>query len=105
MPPIAAIIGNVACLKLESSPWINSLFISNVTKKKNIAINASLIQCKIDNLRPKLLKPTKIYFSKILKYNSDKEELLTINAIIALINKIKPLAASNLKNHLNGAEI
>ncbi len=105
MPPTAAIIGRVACLKLESSPWINSLFISSVTKKKNIAIKASLIQCKIDNLRPKLLKPIKIYFSKIPKYNSEKDELLMINAIIALINKINPPAASSLKNHLNGAEI
>ena len=33
-----------ACLMLESSPCKNSLFISNVTKKKNIAIKASLIQ-------------------------------------------------------------
>ena len=33
------------------------------------------------------------------------EELLTTKAIIALINKIKPLAASNLKNHLNGDDI
>ena len=28
-----------------------------------------------------------------------------INAKIALISKTKPLAASNLKNHLNGEEI
>ena len=34
IPPIAPIIGNDACLGLESSPWINSLLISNVTTKK-----------------------------------------------------------------------
>ena len=39
-----AIIGSNACLGLESSPCINSLLISKVTTKKNIAINTSLIQ-------------------------------------------------------------
>ena len=34
----------------------------------------------------------------------DKSELLTIKANIALINKTNPLAASNLKNHLNGLD-
>ena len=33
-----------------------------------------------------------------------KFELLIINANIAAINKIKPLAASRLKNHLNGLD-
>ena len=32
-------------------------------------------------------------------------ELLMIKAITALINNSKPLAASSLKNHLNGDEI
>ena len=38
------------------------------------------------------------------KYNSDNDELLTTKAIIALINKIRPLAASSLKNHLKGLD-
>ena len=42
--PTAAIIGSSACFILESSPCKNSLFISKVTKKKNIAIKASFIQ-------------------------------------------------------------
>ena len=57
MPPTAAIIGSKACFIFESSPCKNSLFISKVTKKKNIAIKASLIQCKTDNFNPKLLIP------------------------------------------------
>ena len=44
IPPTAAIIGNKAFFKLESSPCINSLLISNVTKKKKIAISKSFIQ-------------------------------------------------------------
>lgn len=71
-------------------------------KEKNIAIRTSFIQCKIDNLRPKLFSPIKIYLSNVSKYNDDIEELLIISAKIALTNKINPLAASNLKNHLKG---
>ena len=51
------IIGKRACLGLESSPWINSLLISRVTIKKNTAINASLIQCKILRSKPKFFVP------------------------------------------------
>ena len=105
MPPTAAIIGSRACLMLESSPCKNSLFISKVTKKKNMAIKASLIQCKTLNLIPKLFIPKKRYLSKVEKYISDKFELLINKAIIAANNKTKPLAASNLKNHLKGFEI
>ena len=105
MPPTAPIIGNKACFGLESSPCINSLLISSVTKKKNIAINKSFIQCKTVNFMPKLFNPKKIYFSKVSKYKYDSEVLLIIRAKIALINKTNPLAASNLKNHLNGAVI
>ena len=104
MPPIAPIIGSKACFGLESSPCTNSLLISSVTKKKNIAIKTSLIQCKTDNLRPKLFSPIKIYLFKVSKYNDDMEELLIISAIIALINNINPLAASSLKNHLKGGD-
>ena len=104
MPPMAAIIGRSACLKLESSPCINSLLISRVTKKKNIAIKTSFIQCNTDNLRPKLLMPRKKYFSNVSKYKYDNDELLIIRAKIALINNINPLAASSLKNHLNGED-
>ena len=70
-----------------------------------MAIKASLIQCKTLNLIPKLLIPKKIYFSKVEKYVSDKFELLINKAITAANNKTKPLAASNLKNHLKGFEI
>ena len=44
IPPTAAIIGSRACLIFDNSPCKNSLLISSVTKKKNIAIKASLIQ-------------------------------------------------------------
>ena len=104
MPPTAAIIGNNACFILDNSPCRNSLLISKVTKKKNIAINASLIQCKADSFKPKLFIPIKIYLFRLSKYNDDIEELLIISAAIALINKINPLAASSLKNHLKGED-
>ena len=104
IPPTAAIIGNKACFILDNSPCINSLFISNVTKKKKIAIKASLIQCKTDNLIPKLFIPMNKYSFNIEKYKTENCELLIIKAKIAAISNIKPLAASNLKNHLNGAE-
>ena len=45
------------------------------------------------------------YLFKVEKYNSDKYELLIINAIMAANNKTNPLAASSLKNHLKGAVI
>ena len=64
---MAAIIGNIACLVFDSSPCINSLFISRVTKKKNIAIKASLIQCIIDNFNPKSFIPIKRYLFSVLK--------------------------------------
>ena len=82
----------------------NSLLISKVTKKKNIAINASLIQCKTVSFKPKLFIPIKIYLFRLSKYNDDIDELLIISATIALINKINPLAASSLKNHLKGED-
>ena len=40
-----------------------------------------------------------------IAYKSDEFELLIIKAIIAANNKTRPLAASNLKNHLKGLEI
>ena len=52
------------------------------------------------SLIPNSFIPKKIYFSNVEKYKFDKFELLTNNAIIAANNKTKPLAASNLKNHL-----
>ena len=105
MPPTAPIIGNIACFKEDNSPCKNSLFISNVTKKKKIAINASFIQCNTLSFKPKLLIPTKTYSFSELKYIPDKLELLTIKAIIALIKSNIPLAASNLKNQRNADEI
>ena len=42
-PPIAAIIGNEAFLKLDNLPCSISLFISRPTNKKNIAIKKSFI--------------------------------------------------------------
>ena len=47
----------------------------------------------------------KRYLFSVSKYKSEKSELLMINAIVAANNSIKPLAASNLKNHLKGFEI
>jgi hypothetical protein len=75
-----------------------------VTKKKKIAIKASLIQCSTDNFNPKLLIPIKRYLFKVEKYNSAKSELLITNAIIAENNNTSPLAASSLKNHLKGLD-
>tara|TARA_B100002051_G_C16438606_1_gene487795 strand:- start:15 stop:278 length:264 start_codon:yes stop_codon:yes gene_type:complete len=49
--------------------------------------------------------PIKKYLSNVEKYKLEKLELLTNRAIIAAKNKIRPLAASSLKNHLNGDEI
>ena len=46
-----------------------------------------------------------MYLFKVSKYRNEIGELLIISATIALINKIKPLAASSLKNHLKGCEI
>ena len=45
------------------------------------------------------------YLFKVEKYNSAKLELLIIKAIIAANNNTRPLAASNLKNHLKGLDI
>ena len=105
MPPTAAIIGSIACFKFESSPWMNSLFISKVTKKKKIAIRASFIQWWTDSFKPNSLIPINRYFSNVWKYKSAKDPLLIINANIAAIKRTNPLAASSLKNHLNGFEI
>ena len=49
--------------------------------------------------------PKNKYLSNVEKYKLDKLELLTNRAITAANNKIRPLAASSLKNHLNGEEI
>ena len=81
-----------------------SLLISKVTKK-NIAIRASLIQCKTLNLIPNSFMPKKRYLFKVSKYRSDRSELLIVRAITAANNNTKPLAASSLKNHLKGFEI
>ena len=67
IPPTAPIIGNIACFIDESSPCKNSLFISNVTKKKNIAINASLIQCNTLSFNPKLFIPINKYLFNVSK--------------------------------------
>jgi hypothetical protein len=45
------------------------------------------------------------YLFKVAKYKSAKPELLINKAIIAAKNNTSPLAASNLKNHLNGLDI
>ena len=102
MPPTAAMIGNKACFIFESSPCKNSLLISKVTKKKKIAIKASLIQCNTDNFNPKLFTPINKYLFRVAKYKSASSELLINNAIIAANNNTSPLAASNLKKYLNG---
>ena len=104
MPPTAAIIGSKACLILDSSPCKNSRFISKVTKKKNIAIKASFIQCRTESFKPKLFIPINKYSFKVEKYISDKPELLIINAIMAANNRTNPLAASSLKNQIKGLD-
>ena len=40
------------------------------------------------------------YLFSVEKYNSDRSELLIINATIAANKRTSPLAASSLKNHL-----
>ena len=45
------------------------------------------------------------YLFKVAKYKFARPELLINNAIIAANNNTRPLAASNLKNHLNGLDI
>ena len=45
------------------------------------------------------------YLFKLEKYKSANSELLINNAITAANNKTSPLAAYNLKNHLNGFDI
>ena len=90
---------------LESSPCKNSLLISSVTKKKNIAIKASLIQWITESFNPKLLIPMNKYLFKVTNYKSANPELLINKAIIAANNNTSPLAASNLKNHLKGLDI
>ena len=45
------------------------------------------------------------YLFKVAKYNYARPELLINKAIIAAKNNTSPLAASNLKNHLNGLDI
>ena len=53
---------------------------------------------------PKLFTPINKYLFNVAKYNSANPELLIKRAIIAANNKTKPLAASSLKNHLNGLD-
>ena len=65
----------------ESSPCKNSLLISNVTKKKKIAIKASFIQCHTDNFNPKLFIPKNKYLFNVEKYSSDKLELLQLKLL------------------------
>ena len=75
-----------------------------MTKKKNIAIKASLIQCITESFNPKLFIPINKYLFNVEKYNSDKLELLITRAIIAANKRTNPLAASSLKNHLKGLD-
>ena len=44
------------------------------------------------------------YLFKVSKYKSASSELLINNAIIAENSSTRPLAASNLKNHLKGLD-
>ena len=54
---------------------------------------------------PKSFVPIKMWMFNKLNYELLRLVLLNIKAKIAATNKINPLAASNLKNHLNGAVI
>ena len=70
IPPIAAIIGNDALLKLESSPSKSSRLISKPTKRKKIAINPSLIQTEIGYCKCRFSEPilvSKIFWNEIPK--------------------------------------
>ena len=58
MPPKAAAIGTNACLGDDSSPIRISRFISKPTKKKNKAINPSLIHNRMGFERMKAPRPT-----------------------------------------------
>ena len=55
--------------------------------------------------KPKFSVPINTWVFSNSKYKPLRLVLLKIKAKIAAINKINPLAASNLKNHLNGAVI
>ena len=65
----------------------------------------------IQNLNDKLvmlkaeLDDAPAEYFKVAKYRFARPELLINNAIIAANNNTRPLAASNLKNHLNGLDI
>ena len=45
------------------------------------------------------------YLLRVAKYKSASPELLINSAIIAANSSTRPLAASNLKNHLKGLDI
>ena len=51
------------------------------------------------------LKISSVVLDFVQGYRNEIGELLIISAIIALINRTNPLAASSLKNHLNGVGI
>ena len=59
-----------------------------------------MIQCNTDNFNPKLFIPMNKYLFRVAKYKFARPELLINKAIIAANNNTRPLAASNLKNHL-----
>ena len=69
-------------------PWVGQNDYGKFEKARDL-------NSKIDKIRKKYTKDFK---------KSDKAELLIIKAIIAANSKTKPLAASNLKNHIKGFE-
>jgi len=48
--------------------------------------------------------PMNKYLFRVAKYKFARPELLIYNAIIEANNSTRPLAASNLKNHLKGLD-
>ena len=93
MPPIAAMRGNKAFLKFESSPMYISLSISRPTKRKKMVIKPSFIQ----NSRGLLA----ISVCQKCKYCSLKLELESSNERAVQKMRINPDVFSLSKNSLN----
>ena len=78
---------------------------SGYTKDSSLTYRTSMTDNLDDYFKGKRIDKINPSFTHHDIFNSDKLELLIIKAIIAANNKIKPLAASSLKNHLKGLDI
>src|SRR3954470_5881107 len=90
MPPAAARPGRMRRGQVESCPSKNSRLISRPTSRKNTAISASLIQCKM------LSPPT--YVLSTPKYAGAKGEFAITSAAAAVAMSIRPPLASLVRN-------